>query len=178
MKTEQQKQAAREYAREYRKRNKDKLLVESRKRYQENREANLANKKKYYQENREQIRAKQKKHYDENRCRVLESNRQWRKKNPDKARENDVRCRYRRYRAIPSWLTSEQQEQINSIYRKCRHMTMETGIQHHVDHIVPIHGVTVCGLHVPENLQILTASENCSKRNSFDAGTLTIQDAD
>lgn len=178
MKTEEQKQAAREYAREYRKRNKERLSVEAKKRYQANRTEYLRRKKEYYQENREEIRLKQKKYYAENSDKVLSSNRQWRKNNPDKARENDVRCRYRRYRAIPNWLTLYQQEQINAIYRKCRQMTLETGIQHHVDHIVPIHGVDVCGLHVPENLQILTASENCSKRNSFEAGELTIQDAD
>ena len=174
MKTEEQKQAAREYAKEYRKRNKEQLSVKAKQRYQDNRKSYLANKKRYYEENREEIRAKQKDYYSDNTEKVLESGRQWRKNNPDKAQENYVRCRYRRYRAIPPWLTKEQQEEINSIYDRCRKMTIETGVQHHVDHIIPIHGVNVCGLHVPENLQILTASENCSKRNSFDNGTLEI----
>jgi len=178
MKTEQQRQAAREYAREYRKRNKEKLSVEAKERYQANRERYLDRKRQYYQENREEIRVKQNKYRAENKNKVLQSNRQWRKNNPDKARENDVRCRYRRYKARPAWLTAEQQKQINMIYKRCRQMTIETGVQHHVDHIIPIHGKTVCGLHVPENLQVLTASENCSKRNSFEAGTLTIQDAE
>ena len=174
MKTEQQLQAAREYAREYRKRNKEKLAVEAKERYQANREKYLGRKKKYYQENREEIREKQRKYLDENKEKVLQSNRQWRKNNPDKARENDVRCRYRRYNARPAWLTIEQQKQINTIYKRCRQMTIETCIQYHLDHIIPIHGKTVCGLHVPENLQILTASENCSKRNSFEAGSLVV----
>lgn len=177
MKTEQQRQAAREYAREYRKRNKEKLAVEARERYQANHAKYLDKKKKYYQENREEIREKQLKYRNENKEKVLQSNRQWRKNNPDKARENDVRCRYRRYKARPAWLTVEQQKQINTIYKECRRMTIETGIQYHVDHIVPINGETVCGLHIPENLQILTASENCSKRNSFNAGDLVIEDA-
>ena len=147
-------------------------------RYLRNRDAILENKKRYYEENKEDIRAKQLEYFKANKEHLYAMNKQWRENNPDKVKEASVRNRYRRYRAIPSWLTDEQQQQINNIYKECKEMTMQTGIEHHVDHIIPIHGKTVSGLHVPENLQILTASENCSKKNSFEAGTLTIADAD
>lgn len=46
-------------------------------------------------------------------------------------------------------------------------MIIETGIPHHVDHIIPLQGENICGLHIPENLQILKATDNRKKGNKF-----------
>ena len=67
----------------------------------------------------------------------------------------------------PSWLTKNNLELIKQFYREAKELETLTGIKHHVDHIVPLQGENVSGLHVPWNLQILTAAENCSKNNSF-----------
>jgi 5-methylcytosine-specific restriction endonuclease McrA len=70
--------------------------------------------------------------------------------------------------ATPKWLNETQLLEIQDIYVKAARLTKETGIKHQVDHIIPLQGKLVRGLHVPWNLQILTASENLSKGNKVD----------
>ena len=89
----------------------------------------------------------------------------WRKRNPPnkaraKARAKDAAKRARKIQATPPWLTKEHKAEIAAIYRRC-----PPG--HQVDHIVPLRGKTVCGLHVPWNLQILTKYENLKKGNKL-----------
>lgn len=60
---------------------------------------------------------------------------------------------------------------IRAMYAEAQRLSKETGIKHHVDHVIPLRGENVCGLHAETNLQILPAYENQKKRNSFcDAG--------
>lgn len=73
-------------------------------------------------------------------------------------------------RARPQWLSPEQLEQMRQFYLEARRLTQETGVKHEVDHVHPLKGETCCGLHVPWNLQILTASENRRKKNRLAVG--------
>lgn len=57
---------------------------------------------------------------------------------------------------------------MRAIYDEAARLTRETGKPYHVDHVVPLQGKKVSGLHVPANLQILPASENIRKRNHFE----------
>lgn len=66
--------------------------------------------------------------------------------------------------ATPNWLTEENHATIKSMYKDAS----DQGL--HVDHIVPLKGKNVCGLHVPWNLQLLDPSENLKKNNKFDGG--------
>ncbi len=68
----------------------------------------------------------------------------------------------RKLQASPQWA---DQTKIAEIYAMCDEITRRTKIAHHVDHIVPLQGKTVCGLHVEYNLQIITAKENIRKHN-------------
>ena len=62
----------------------------------------------------------------------------------------------------PSWANKSL---IKAKYTECKNMTRETGIVHHVDHIFPVRGKNVCGLHTHENLRVITATENLKKSN-------------
>jgi 5-methylcytosine-specific restriction endonuclease McrA len=65
---------------------------------------------------------------------------------------------------MPPWA---DRNAIRKIYLQARQLTIETGIKHEVDHIIPSNHELVCGLHVETNLQILTESENIKKSNLF-----------
>jgi hypothetical protein len=64
----------------------------------------------------------------------------------------------------PKWADTEA---ISKIYEKARLLTKETGVAHEVDHIIPLRGELVSGLHVESNLQVITADENRRKNNNY-----------
>ncbi len=70
--------------------------------------------------------------------------------------------------AIPKWLTSEDWWLIKEIYHLSNHRSKITGIRWSVDHIVPLQGKLVSGLHTPWNLQVIPSSINSAKHNSFE----------
>lgn len=81
----------------------------------------------------------------------------------DRARTRERWARIRQ--ATPRWLTAAQHSEIKAIYAEAQQLTSATGRSHHVDHIVPIWGENVRGLHVPWNLRVVTAVNNLRKTN-------------
>lgn len=69
---------------------------------------------------------------------------------------------------MPKWLTPTDKWMIKEAYHIATLRTQATGIIWEVDHIIPLQGKNVSGLHVPANLQIMPKSKNCSKGNKFD----------
>ena len=65
----------------------------------------------------------------------------------------------------PKWLSSEQKQEIKEIYKIAKEIQWLSSEQLQVDHIIPLQGKNVSGLHVPWNLQILPKSQNTRKSN-------------
>ena len=68
---------------------------------------------------------------------------------------------------VPAWLTALDRVLIRDMYSLAGQMTASTGIQYVVDHVTPLRGELVCGLHVLDNLQVLTHSRNSSKGKKY-----------
>lgn len=80
-----------------------------------------------------------------------------------KRRHHEANRRARKLQATPSWLTEEQKQHIKQFYIDCP-------IGYHVDHIMPLKGANVSGLHVPWNLQWLPGIVNKIKSNRVTDG--------
>ena len=105
---------------------------------------------KYRENNRDYNREYSRKHFQENRGKYYARTRKYQAS---------------KLNATPSWLSEAQIKEMEDIYTRAVELSQETGILHHVDHVHPLQGINSCGLHVPWNLQILTAKENLSKSN-------------
>lgn len=89
------------------------------------------------------------------RARVKTS--QWKKDNKETYNAYLASRKARVRMATPLWADLDA---IRQFYFNC-----PSG--HHVDHIIPLNGRDVCGLHDMENLQYLPAQENLKKSNRF-----------
>jgi hypothetical protein len=128
-----------------------------------------AESKRYREKNKEKIRAKKKiaqhKWYWEQGGKKIAQLRakDYRSTEIGRTKEN-AKTNLRRARLIhatPKWITDKDKKEMQEIYKSCPK-------GYHVDHIVPLRGKNVCGLHVPNNLRVVSAYVNMSKGNRFD----------
>lgn len=149
---------------EYR-RNKGRYLERAKRWREENSDYYEIRKAEYFsrEDIKERARQKTREWVKANPERKKQTDKEWRENNRPKARAFSSKRRASERNATPPWLTKEHLAQITEIYAEAERLTIETGITHHVDHIIPLRGKTVSGLHVPWNLRAIPAPENLSK---------------
>lgn len=116
----------------------------------------------WQQRNYRQFSEQQKIYRDLHKERRYALIKEWRQENAGRVNALSAKRRAAVYKATPSWVNHEA---IAAIYEQSQELSNITGIEHHVDHYYPINGKTVCGLHVAENLQVITKQENLDKGN-------------
>lgn len=83
------------------------------------------------------------------------------------ANASSAKRRVSKIQRTSKWLSKNDLKMIDNMYLIASRVSKETGVKHHVDHVVPLQGELVSGLHVPNNLQLLTAFDNTSKGNNY-----------
>tara|TARA_R110000782_G_C14715834_1_gene403672 strand:- start:6 stop:872 length:867 start_codon:yes stop_codon:yes gene_type:complete len=170
----QQKKCVKEYQKKYRQdpKNKEKANQWRIDRYinpeSPHRETHLKSKNDYTARNIEKIREYARKKYyrrtKEDKARDRRNHREWSKKNSHRVQVYSRLSHVRRKTRYIAWADKEMMAEI---YKLRDEITKSTGIKHDVDHYYPLQGEIICGLHVPNNMHIITSKENRSKGNKM-----------
>lgn len=130
--------------------------------YKANKERLLAYSKDYYEKRKEVVREYKRVYLQENRLKEYARKNEWANQNRGIFTASKARRRAKKLSATPAWVNHDA---IKGIYDQAFNATVETGIAHHVDHIIPLQSEIVCGLHWEGNLTVMTAKENIQKSN-------------
>jgi len=144
-----------EYQRQYRLKNREKLV---------------SYKKAWVESNLEKVKEDNKNRYLEKKDAIKAYVAKYKKNNSHKANAYKAKRKAAKAQRTPKWLTDIDFERIETQYRLAGILTKLHNEPWHVDHVIPLQGKFVSGLHVPSNLQVLRGSENCSKQNNFVLG--------
>jgi len=118
---------------------------------------------KYHEKNKEERISYMQEYRDNNK----DYFRNWRQLNKDLCRAQLAKYRSKKAKATPKWLTPKDYDKIRQVYAQAKDCEVVSGESYQVDHIIPLNGKNICGLHVPWNLQVLPADINASKGNSY-----------
>lgn len=129
-------------------------------RFNQKREEILKQSKDYYAANLDVARAKRALWRAMNKAYAKEYGKMYRKLNPGKELAKTRRYALAKINRTPKWLTKDQIDEMTRFYENCPE-------GYEVDHIIPLQGKNVSGLHVPSNLQYLTIAENRKKSNKY-----------
>lgn len=153
------------YCKKWREANPDAQRQSMRRWYEANREAVLEKDRLARLADLENYLRRERESYARNVAARSERMRRWREENPDKICAYAAERRAAKARRTPPWLTEEHRAQIEKVFATAKWLTDVTGVLFHVDHVIPLRGKAVSGLHVPWNLQCLPYMVNLSKNN-------------
>ncbi|WP_295766014.1 hypothetical protein [Undibacterium sp.] len=148
--------------------NKDKVL-EYRRKYAKDKPEVVAKFNRAFREKNRKKRAELQLLYrTEHPEKVKLSRQNWLKSRPGISAAYGAKYRAVKDRSTPAWADLKK---IRKIYREAHALRLATGNCYAVDHIIPLNSPIVCGLHVHNNLQILTRLDNAKKGNKFEIET-------
>lgn len=135
--------------------------------YQNHKEYIKKRTRQYSLDNIEYTKQYAKEYKQKHRKRLSIAANEWGKRNRASKTKWTAEYRARKDQRTPKWLTEYDYIVITEFYKAAAEFTKITGIRYSVDHIIPLRGENVSGLHVPNNLQIMPANENSRKNNKF-----------
>ena len=115
--------------------------------------------------NRQAANLRNRRYHEKHRDRVNARVAAWQKANPAKSCAKTLRRHAAKLRRIPKWADHEAMGMVYQAAQIAK--TTWPDVQIHVDHVLPLRGRTVSGLHTHRNLQILTAIANRTKSIHF-----------
>ena len=124
--------------------------------------------KQYANENTKKVRERKKLSYIKCREHNLLQKQEYRKANGHKINALNKAYKIRKMNRIPKWVTADEMWLIKEAYTLAKLRTKLHGFSWHVDHILPLQGDLVSGLHVPTNLQVIPWLDNVKKKNKFE----------
>jgi len=123
--------------------------------------------KEWYERNKELTKERARQWALANPEKVSKYNKQWFAKNKDKRAAYEAKRRATLLQRTPKWLTDTDLWIIEEAYHLAQLRTNLFNFPWHVDHIIPLQGKSVSGLHVPSNLRVISGSENVKKSNKY-----------
>jgi hypothetical protein len=146
--------------------------------YEKHKEARYAASVEWKNKNKEKVKAykrswnaKNKEYFTtwqlENKDHVREERKAWKKANKAKVNASTRKRQTAKLQRTPAWLTEHDYKVMESKYAIAAWLSDVVGVEYHVDHIIPLRGNNVSGLHVPDNLRVIPAKDNLEKSNKY-----------
>ena len=124
-----------------------------------------AAKKRHYEKHKEQILEKMQVHRDANKTEKRAYFKKYKANNAHKVSAWNAKRRAAKLHRTPVWLTDDDYWMLEQAYELAQMRTKLFGFSWQVDHIIPLQGRFVSGLHVPTNVQVIPGLENARKGN-------------